>query len=132
MDTKSFIFILLLAAVLFGGSYLWRRHRDNDISENRLYAFGRIYKRSGSLKNGTHWHYRFNYHRTPYESYRSTHVDYDISIGDYFLIEFSSKDPDHSKILYQYKLKTYRPALLDSLWKAIPESLVVSSCNNGN
>lgn len=59
-----------------------------------------------------------------YENYRSTHIDYDVNKGDYFLVNFSSKDPEHSKILYRYKLN--KDKLTYSVWDTIPFSILHS------
>lgn len=123
---KSLIQIVLFLTVLFGGSYLWRRYRDNDIKEHSEYAFGRIQRKTSSLKNGNHWHYEFYFHDTLHDGYWPTHVDYDVHIGDYILINFSSKDPEHNKPLYQYKLKQYEPTVVKQTWDTIPKNLTIN------
>jgi len=83
--------------------YVWRRYRDLDIKENNEYAFAMIVKKTGSLINGNHWHYDFYFKRRLFQGHLLTHVHYNVQIGDYFIVNFSSNDPDHNKILYDYK-----------------------------
>jgi hypothetical protein len=125
-NIKSILVGIPLFALLFGGSYLWRQQRDQDINENSKYAIGHIQKKTGSLTSGEQWHYEFEYNEVRYEGYRSTHVDYDVHLGDYFLVNFSSKDPDHSKILYEYKLNDDKRNYADSIWDTIPRSILHS------
>ena len=127
---KSFWLILIFAVILFGGTYLWRSYRDGDIKVNSTYAFAKILRKVGSLKNGNDWKYEFYFRGKSYQSYRSTHVDYDVKIGDYFLVNFSSKNPNHNRLEYDYKLKTYRPDLINRAWDKIPDSLVMSVKKN--
>jgi hypothetical protein len=58
------IIALLLVIIIFGVPYLWRRYRDNDIKVNSKYACAKIVKKTGSLKNGNHWHYAIYYRDT--------------------------------------------------------------------
>ncbi len=100
---KSLLLIVLVFS-LFPLSYFYRRYKRDDIETNSKFAIGRIFKLTTSLKSGDAWYYQFKYKDNVYENYRSTHVDYDVAIGDYFLVNFSSKNPEHSEILYDYKL----------------------------
>ena len=126
-NLKSLIVGIILFSFLFGGSYLWRQRRDNDIKKNSRFTFGKIFKQTGSLKSGNQWHYKFSFNNHIYEGYKSDHVDYKINTGDYFLINFSYKDPDHNKILYDYKLKTYDSTLISKVWEEIPEDFITSA-----
>lgn len=123
---KSLLTLLILLLMIFGVPYLWRRNRDNDIKSHSKYAFGRIVRETGSLKNGNHWHYDFYFGNRIYQGHWPTHVDYDVQIGDYFIVNFSSKDPDHNKILYDFKLKEYRPELVNQVWDTVPLSVIKS------
>jgi hypothetical protein len=106
---------------------LWRQNRDKDIKQHSQYACGRIIRRTGSLKNGNHWHYEFFINGRMFEGYRSTHVDYNVSVGDYFLVNFSKVNPQHSKIMYEYKLKNYDSAIVRQVWNKVPDSLFISA-----
>lgn len=123
---KSGLFALLLVIIIFGVPYLWRRYRDNDIKVNSKYAFAKIVKKTGSLKNGNHWHYGFYYRDTLISGSWSTHADYNVNMGDYFIVNFSSKDPEHNKILYDYKLKKIQSEIVKKVWDTIPKSLTMS------
>ena len=122
---KSFLTLIVLLTLIFGIPYLWRRHRDSDIREHSKYAFGKIVKQTGSLKNGNHWQYEFYFHDTLYNGFWPTHVDYDVGLGDYVLINFSSSDPGHNKPIYRYKLRQYDPAVIKQVWDTIPASLTI-------
>jgi hypothetical protein len=124
---KSFLFAITLCILIFGIPYLWRRNRDNDIRDNSKYAFAKIIKKTNSLKNGHAWHYDFLYKGEKYKGRWPTHVDYNVKIGDYFIVNFSSKDPDHNKPIYDYKLKQYKEGIINQVWDTIPQSLTISA-----
>lgn len=122
----NLIVSILFVFALFLFSYLYRKHKSNDIETHSKFTIGEIFKFTTSLKSGNAWHYKFKYNNNWYENYRSTHVDYDVNKGDYFLVNFSSKDPEHSKILYEYKLNNDRLNYVDSVWDTIPLSILHS------
>jgi len=120
--TIPFFFILIM---IFLVSYLWRRNKNSDIERNSKYTFGKITKKLSSLKNGNHWYYEFTYKGKIYEYYRSTHVGYNVKVGDFFLVQFSKNNPEHSKIYYEYQLN---PDMLESksyIGDSIPKSIVL-------
>jgi hypothetical protein len=123
---KSVILILLVLS-LFPLSYLYRRNRDNDIKTHSKFAIGKIFKFTTSLKSGNAWHYEFRYEGKLYENYRSTHIDYDVNIGDYYLVNFSYKNPEHNKILYDYKLNDDKLSYINNVWDTIPHNILHSS-----
>jgi hypothetical protein len=123
---KSYLTLLILLLLIFGVPYLWRRYRDNDIENNRKYAFAKIIKKSGSLKNGNSWHYEFTFQGKLFKGHWSTDKDYDVNIGDYFLVIFSSVNPDHNKIIYKYKLRVNNQIVKDSVWNTPPENYTKS------
>lgn len=116
------IFVLLL----FLFPFFYRKSISNDISDHSKFAIGKIIRFTTSLKSGDAWHYQFNYNNHIYVDSRPTHVDYDVKMGEYFLVNFSSKDPEHSKILYQYKLNSGKLNYIDSVWDTIPLSILHS------
>ena len=126
-EKLRWFFIILFVFLLFFISYLYRKNKNDDIQAHSKFAIGKIFKQTGSLKSGNAWHYQFSYLGKPYEGYRSTHVDYDISLGDYFLVNFSSLNPEHSKILYDYKLNSDKLNYIDSVWDKIPSSILHSA-----
>lgn len=125
-NQKSLLGAFIFGALLFGGSVWWRSYRDNDIKNNSNFIFGKVFKKTGSLKNGNSWHYNFIFEGKSYEDNWSTHVDYDVHLGEYFLINFSSRYPEHNKILYKYKLKVDSHIVKDSVWNTIPYHYVKS------
>lgn len=81
----KFAFLLSFVVVAFFIiPYFIRKIKNKDIKENSKYAICEIFKKTSSLKSGEQWHYRFKYKNSIYESYRSTHIDYDVSSGDFF------------------------------------------------
>jgi hypothetical protein len=116
---NSFLFIIIILS-LFPLSYLYRKYRNNDIEANSKFAIGKIINFTTSLKSGDAWHYEFKFNDQVYENYKPTHVDYDVKMGDYFLVNFSSKTPEHSKILYDYKLNSDKLNCIDSIWDTVP------------
>jgi hypothetical protein len=124
---KSLLSVIVFGILIFGIPYLWRQYRDNDIKDNSKYAFGKIIKRTGSLKNGKRWHYSFYYKDSLIQGRWPTHVNYDIRIGDYILVNFSSSDPEHNKPLYNYKLKQYKPEIVKQVWDTIPLLLTIDT-----
>ena len=123
-DIKSFWLVLGLVILLFVIPYFWRKSRSNDIEKNKNYTIGLITKKSGSLNNGYHWHYEFYFDNKKYEAYRSTHVGYDVKVGDHFLVEFSSKNPGYNKILYEYQLKPDQIEYKNYIGDTIPMSIL--------
>ena len=126
-EKKSILGLFILLVLIFGVPYLWRNYRDNDIKEHSKFAFGKVIKKTGSLKNGSQWHYNFSFNGFTYEGRWPTHKDYNVHMGDYFLVNFSEKNPEHNKILHDYKLKNHRPDLVNKIWDTIPMKIVVSS-----
>ena len=124
LSNKKIIPVIILIGILFTISYLFRRSRDNDIIQNKMYTFARIVKRVGSLKNGNEWFYEFIYKNKVYESFRSTHIGYDVRIGDYYLVQFSYKNPAHNRILYQYQLKPEMIDFRNYIGDSIPITIV--------
>lgn len=123
MDAKSFLLFLALIIVCFIVPFLCRQNKEKSIRENTRYTVGVITKKTGSLKNGNHWHYRFLYNGKKIENYKSTHVDFDVNIGDYFIVELSSRKPEFNNILYGKRLingKDY----YGQAWDTIPKSLL--------
>jgi len=129
--TKSLLLIIIVLS-LFPISYFYRRIISNDIKDHSKFTVGKIFKLTSSLKSGNAWHYQFTYNGNQYENYRSTHVDYDVNIGDYFLVNFSTINPAHSKILYDYKLNLDKANLIDQIWDTIPNSSFHSGLKTGH
>jgi hypothetical protein len=124
---KSLLVILAVIVLFFIIPYFWRQNRDKNIQQNSRYTCGKIVKKTGSLKNGNHWHYQFSVNGRIYEDYRSTHKDYAVKIGDYFLVNFSAENPQYSKVLYNYKLKKYDSVIVRQVWNEIPTELFVNA-----
>lgn len=116
--------IIFFVILLFLISFIYRKNKQADIAANSKYAIAKITKQLSSLKNGHQWYYEFVYKKNVYEWYRSTHVGYDIKIGDYFLVQFSSKNPGHSKIFYEYQLKPDKLEYINYVWDTIPKSIL--------
>ena len=120
-NMKSLWIGLLLFSIIFIIPYYCRKGKEAEIDKYKLFAIGHITKQTGSLKNGKHWHYEFEYKNEIYRNYRSTHVGYNINIGDLFLVQFSEKDPNKNRILYEYKIDPQRTSgNTDIIWKEIP------------
>ena len=107
--------------------YFFRKDEAKGIKAHSKFALGKIIRKSSTLKSGDYWHYQFKYKENVYENSRATHVNYDVDIGDYFLVNFSSKNPENSKILYEYKLNADKLNYVDSLWDTIPQNILHSS-----
>jgi hypothetical protein len=129
MKKEQIKFLLLILALLsfFLISYIYRRYVRNDIKINSKFTIGYIYDFTTSLKSGDAWHYRFKYKDSVYTNSRPTHIDYDVKLGDYFLVNFSGKEPMHSTILYDYKLNEGKLSYIDSIWDTIPTSILHSA-----
>jgi hypothetical protein len=123
---KSLLTLFILLVLIFRIPYLWRKYRNDDIKDHSKFAFAKIFKKTGSLKNGNHWHYAFTFEGKPYFGHWSTHEDYDVNIGEYFLVNFSSTNPDHNKICYKNKLKVNPTLIKDSVWDIPPARYIKS------
>jgi hypothetical protein len=123
----GFFFLLATIAIIFVIlPYFDRKKEAKDIADHSKFALGKIVRLSHTLKSGDYWHYHFRYLGNDYEDSHPTHVDYDVNIGDYFLLNFSSANPEHNKILYQYKLNTAYSNRMDSIWDTIPKTILYS------
>lgn len=123
-DIKTILLGLGLLIIIFIVPYFWRKSKSDDIEKNKKYTIGVISKKTGSLKNGYHWHYEFYYNGKKYEAYRSTHIGYDVKVGNYFLIQFSSKNPEYSKVFYEYQLEPDKIEYKNYVWDTIPKSIL--------
>jgi hypothetical protein len=74
--------------ILFVLPYLCRKARKEDVIKHSMYAFAQIIKKTGSSKNGNHWHYEFLYKGKVTENYQSTDVNYEVKVGDFFCSQF--------------------------------------------
>lgn len=91
---------ILFVFLLFLLSYLYRQNRDDDIQTHSLYTIGKVVKFSKTLKSGDYWDYEFEYNGLYFKGSKPSHVDYDVKLGDQFLVNFSSKNTSKNKILY--------------------------------
>lgn len=124
-EWKSFWIGVALFIAIGVVPFFCRKEKRDEINKHTMYAVGVITKKTGSLKNGNHWHYKFKYKGEEYQSYKSTSVKYDIAVGDYYLIQFSYKDPEKNTILYEYKVNIESALnMLDSFWTKLPKKNV--------
>lgn len=121
---NTFIFWTSLVIVLIILPYFWRRNRDEDIEKNKRYTFCKILSKVGSLKNGNEWYCQFSYDGKIYSSHRSTHVDYDVKVGECYLVKFSFLKPEHNKLLYEFKLKSDKKEYEHFISEMIPCELL--------
>jgi hypothetical protein len=124
---KTIITGLVLLLFIFLISFLWRKSRDEDIKMHSKYTIAKITKQLGSLNNGRQWYYEFIYNNKTYEGYKSTHVDYEVNVGDYFLVNFSSENPNHNKLLYDYKIYDSINKTSNIVWDTIPTHITHSA-----
>lgn len=124
---KLAILISIIAIAFIILPFFWRQEDANDIERHSKFAIGKIVRLSSTLKSGDYWHYEFRYKNNIYTNSSPTHIDYRVSVGDYFLINFSSQNPENSKIFYEYKLDKNEENYKDSVWDTIPKSLLRSS-----
>jgi hypothetical protein len=126
-ERLKFVILLSIIAIAFVIiPYFLRKAETTDIVANSKFVIGKIIRLSSTLKSGDYWHYQFKYKNSIYENSQPTHVDYDVNIGDYFLVNFSTKNPEHSKIFYKYKLVATEQDYADSTWDTIPEYILTS------
>lgn len=123
-EWKSFWVGVAVFIVIVVVPYFCRRSKRIEIDKHTAYAVGVITKKTGSLKNGNHWHYKFMYKGKEYEENRQTEEVYDVAIGDFYLVQFSYKEPDKNTILYEYKIRPERAiTLLDTFWTRLPKDI---------
>ncbi|MEO6231433.1 MAG: hypothetical protein ABJB11_07600 [Ferruginibacter sp.] len=123
---KFFILLSIIVIVFFIIPYFLRKAETADIAANSKFAMGKIIRLTRTLKSGKFWHYQFKYKNIIFENSQSTHVDYDVNLGDYFLVNFSTKNPEHSEMFYKYKLAATKQNYVDSTWNTIPEYILTS------
>lgn len=135
-STQRFLLLLLTSTIVFVFivvPYFQRKAEREDIKKHSLFTVGKIFKRTSSLKSGKYWNYVYKFKGVEYFDSRSTHVAYDVNIGDYFLVNFSSANPEHNMIYYNYKLanlkSTYGDSTCDS-WRALWLSTYLLNTDN--
>lgn len=62
-----------------------------------------------------------------YEGRRPTHVDYEVKLGDFFLVNFSSENPEYNRISYDDKLFFQDTSLVKQIYVRRPGTLVISA-----
>ena len=124
IDYKSFILIFLVIIIFFVIPAIWHKYKNDDISQNNTFSIARITKKTGSLKNGYHWHYTFKYKDGQFEGYESVHKDYKVQSGEYYVVNFSKKNPEYNKILYKYKIDKAPEKLMGLSWDSIPHRII--------
>jgi len=123
---KFRVFLSFIILVFFVIPYFFRMSKAKEITQHSLYAAGKITKKTGSLINGEHWHYTFVFRNKIYEDYLSDVNAFDIKVGNYFLVNFSSINPKSSHLLFQYRFKDDVIKYIDSFWTTIPTSILRS------
>lgn len=126
---KKILQWLLLVAIMVMLFYNPIRIKK-DISEHTKYSICTIFKESSSLKNGEHYHYYFYYLGNKIERYNSKNRNYKVQFGNRFLVKFSYKDPDHSKIMYDYPISDSIESPTNG-WDSIPFFIKQKIQNNG-
>jgi len=126
MDKKTIIAGICLFTCLFGGSWLYRRFRDKEIERHLQYAVAKITRKLWTLKNGEQFEYTFTADGEQQTGYRSSHIDYKVQKGDYFLVRYSSTTPSMNQLLYEHKWQDTALAAqwLNTPWDTIPISLL--------
>lgn len=117
------IILVLMIGLLILGFYNPFRIRKI-IKKDARYTVGYVYKESGSLKNGEHYHYKFSYHGKEVDDYMPKGKQ-EVAFGDRFIVEFSSQDPDYSTIHYEWPVNKEFGVAPDTGWKIIPRGVVV-------
>ncbi|MDF2191686.1 hypothetical protein [Paraflavitalea sp. CAU 1676] len=117
------ILFLMIGFIIWGFiNPFWRR---KEIKEHARYSIGTVYKKTGSLKNGDHYHYTFQYAGETQEGTRSIYGIDSLKFGDRFIVEFSYRRPDVSKIHYEWPVYKEFSNAPDSGWIIIPRNVVV-------
>ncbi|MBO9660361.1 MAG: hypothetical protein J7527_16185, partial [Chitinophagaceae bacterium] len=111
---------------LFGGSWLYRWLGEKEIEPHQQYSVAKIIRRLWTVKNGEQFEYTFTVGGEQQTGYRSSHIDYKVQKGDYFLVRYSSRTPSINKLLYEHKWRDTALAaeLLNTAWDTIPVNLL--------
>jgi hypothetical protein len=124
-NLKSIWAGLALFILLFVIPYFCRQGKTKEREQNKRYTIGVITERPDALfENRRDWYYEFYYNHKKYQSSRRTHVGYDVKLGDYFLVEFSSKNPDNNKILYEFQLRPDKIESKSYVGDTIPNNIL--------
>ena len=125
--TKSILVGLLIFVPIFLGGFLYQRYKTKAIEKHSKFSIARITRFGTSAKIGNRWVYQFVYNGKVFEGSRPTHVDYAVTTGDYFLVQFSTRKPDLNRILYDYKLSDSTKAGIGVVWDSIPFTILTSA-----
>jgi hypothetical protein len=93
--------VIIPFAVLF--YFLYSSHQEEviDIEENKKSTIGSITRTYRIKSRGDFIVYDFNFDQKTYDRHQSVEGDY--NVGDCYLVQFSSKNPKHSKMLLSEK-----------------------------
>ncbi|MEI6947349.1 hypothetical protein V9K67_09175 [Paraflavisolibacter sp. H34] len=116
--TTFLLYTISISILVFAFYNPYRRQKKLDA--DRRYTVGVVFKKTSSLKNGVHYHYKFSYMSHDYEGYNAKKRSQKIAFGERFIVEFSSEDPTLSNILFEYPVRSEINDAPDSGWKQIP------------
>lgn len=124
--TLQYIALIVIIGLLLLGIYNPYR-RENEIKKHLRYTVAVVYKESGSLKNGEHYHYKFYYNGTEYEAYNSKNRNYIVKFGDWYVVEFSYKDPAIAKIHYEWPVPHNLGPFPVAGWDKVPDHIILKN-----
>lgn len=123
---KDLLYFLIAFIILFIIPWFYRKYRDSNIEKNKLYVIGTITTLRGSFKSASKYYFDYYYNNTKYEGSQSINLDYNINIGDCFIVELSSENHKYNKILYEHKIKKDScVGNLKNVWKEFPYPIVI-------
>ena len=96
-DKKELLIVILVG---FIGSLTWNFYYD---SYEKFYTIGSVIRKQTGLKSGTVAKFTYFYEGKKYEG--GTGIgDYEIKIGDKYIVEFAKQKVDLSKALFYYPI----------------------------
>ncbi|MBO9563156.1 MAG: hypothetical protein J7621_10295 [Niastella sp.] len=119
------ISIVIIGLLIFGFYNPYRR--KNEIKKHLRYTVAVVYKESSSLKNGEHYHYKFHYNGNEYEAYNSKNRNYTVIVGDWYVVEFSYKDPSIAVIHYEWPVPHNLAPFPDTGWAKVPDHIILKN-----
>lgn len=105
MKLKSEVIVSIVGIALFIGLFVfifrsWSKE-DQDIQENGQKTIGKITRTYRIKSRGDYIIFQFNYDGKQYEEHQS--VEDDFKVGDCYSVVFSTKDPQHAKLITSEK-----------------------------
>lgn len=121
---KQFSIVAFAPVILI--AYFSSQQEEEDIEKNKSLTYGIVTRSTPLVKKFSKriYHYKFNVNGKTYSGSSTGWISDNINYGNYYPVEFSTKNPEHNridfKIEYSYVVETTESGKIDTTY--IPKS----------